>query len=186
MHLQRRATLEVEFGLSSPPVPHLDVMPRKMKHVLRLLLLISSIVTFAHADDQLLPLEDQRADWTELQALKFSDWSIDNFSGWGEPFDGGSKVFFFESHGGERFDLMVANPAYWTAQDKEESRQVFYVIHRNRFYCIESKSAEEKDLIEKLTKAAGLLSGEGDKDPKLLTSLAERLKSRVPIFKTKG
>ena len=157
-----------------------------METLVRLLLVISSTLTMVHAEDGILPPKDLRAEWKELQELKFSDWGIKNFLGWDVPFDGGSKVFFFESDGGERFDLVVANPAYWTAQDKKERRQVFLVIHKNRFYRIKPKSDEEKDMIEKLTVAAGQLSGEGKKDPKLLTSLAERLESREPIFKTKG
>jgi hypothetical protein len=157
-----------------------------MKTLIRLLLVISSTFTVVHGEGEMLPPKDLRADWTELQELKFSDWSINNFLGWDVPFDGGSKVFFFESDGGERFDLMVANPSYWTAQDKRERRQVFIVIHKNRFYRIEPKSDEEKNMIEKLTEAAGKLLGEGKKDPKLLTSLAERLKSREPAFKPEG
>jgi hypothetical protein len=157
-----------------------------MKTLVRLLLVISSTLTMVHAEDGMLPPKDLRAEWTQLQELKFSDWVIKNFLGWDVPFDGGSKVFFFESDGGERFDLVVANPAYWTAQDKKERSQVFLVIHKNRFYRVEPKSDEEKNIIEKLTEAAGKLSGEGKKDPKLLSGLAARLESREPIFKTKG
>jgi hypothetical protein len=157
-----------------------------MKILVRLLLVISSFVTLAQTDDKILPPENLRAEWTELEELKFSDWSIKGFLGWDVPFDGGSKVFFFESDGGERFDLVVANPAYWTAQDKKERRQVFLVIYKNRFYLIEPKSDEERNMIESLTKAAGKLTGEGKKDPKLLASLAERLESREPIFNPKG
>lgn len=157
-----------------------------MKNLVRLLLIIAIFVSLAQADDKMLPPEHLRAKWTELEQLKFSDWGIKNFLGWDIPFDGGSKVFFFESDGGERFDLMVANPAYWTAQDKKERRQVFIVIHKNRFYRIEPKSDQEKNMIEKLTKAAGTLLGEGKKDPKLLAGLARRLESREPIFNPKG
>ena len=157
-----------------------------MKILVRLLLVIAIFVTIAQADDKMLPPEHLRAKWTELEELKFSDWGIKSFLGWDIPFDGGSKVFFFESDGGERFDLMVANPTYWTAQDKKERRQVFIVIHKNRFYRIEPKSDQEKNMIEKLAKAAGRLLGEGKKDPKLLASLAKRLESREPIFNPKG
>ncbi|MES2474315.1 MAG: hypothetical protein V4640_00950 [Verrucomicrobiota bacterium] len=157
-----------------------------MNTFVRMLLVISTNLTLARADDEMLPPKDLRAEWTELQELKFSNWGIKSFLGWDVPFDGGSKVFFFESEGGERFDLVVANPGYWTAQDKKESCQVFLVRHKNRFYRIEPKSDEEKNMIEKLTDAARKLSGEGKKDSKLLTSLAERLESREPIFKPKG
>lgn len=157
-----------------------------MKILVRLLLTISSFLALAQADEKMLPPENLRAEWTELEELKFSNWAIKGFLGWDITFDGGSKVFFFESDGGERFELMVANPAYWTEQDKKERRQVFIVIHKNRFYRVEPKSDVEKNMIEKLTKAAGKLTGEGKQDPKLLTSLAERLESREPIFNHKG
>lgn len=157
-----------------------------MKILTRILLVISTTLTLACADDEMLPPKDLRADWTELQEHKFSDWSIKSFLGWDIPFDGGSKVFFFESDGGERFDLVVANPSYWTPQDKKDRRQVFLVIHKNRFFRIKPKSDEEKNMIAKLTQASGQLSGEGKKDPKLLSSLAARLQSREPIFNPRG
>lgn len=139
-----------------------------------------------HAEEEMLPPKDLRAEWTELEELKFSDWSIKNYLGWDVPFDGGSKVFFFESDHGNKFDLMVANLDYWTEQDKKEQRQVFIVIHKNRFYRIAPGSDEEKNMIAKLTEAACKLKGEGKKDPKLLASLAKLLESREPIFKAKG
>lgn len=111
------------------------------------------------------------------------DWNIDNFLGWDVPFDGGSKVFFFKLGSGERFELMVANPAYWTAEDKLLERQVFFIIHKNRFYRLEQDSEEEKNLIAKLTKAAGRLGGENRTNPTLLISLSERLRSRTSAFK---
>ena len=157
-----------------------------MQTFARLLLVISSTITLVQADDQLLPPKEIRGEWRVLEELKFSDWSIKRFLGWDVPFDGGSKVFSLESDGGERFDLMVANPAYWTAHDKKERRQVFFVIHKSRFYRIDPKSKEEKVMIEKLRQAAERLSGEGKMNPKLLTSLAERLESREPIFNPKG
>lgn len=157
-----------------------------MKILVQLVLAMTLMLTIAHAEDGMLPPKELRAEWGELQKLKFEEWSIKEFHGWDVPFDGGSKVFFFESDGGERFDLMVANPGYWTDQDKKVRRQVFIVIHKNRFYHIEPKSDEEKNMISKLTDAAKRLRGEGKTDPELLTSLAERLESREPIFKPKG
>lgn len=157
-----------------------------MKTLVQLILAMSLMLTISHAEDGMLPPKELRAEWGELQKLKFEGWSIKNFRGWGIPFDGGSKVFFFESDGGERFDLMVTNPGYWTDEDKKEHRQVFIVIHKKRFYRIEPKSDEEKNMIKKLTNAAKRLRGEGKTDPKLLTSLADRLESRESIFKPKG
>jgi len=155
-----------------------------MKILIQLLLVTLSAFLTTQAEDRMSPPKELRAEWKELEALKFSEWEIKDFRGWGIPADGGSKVFFFDSDVGDKFDLMVANPDYWTAEDKKEQRQVFIVIHKNRFYRIEPKSDEEKNLIEKLTKAASKLTGEGKKDPKLLDDLAKRLDSREPIFKT--
>jgi hypothetical protein len=151
----------------------------------KLLQVICITITTVWADDKMLPPKALRAEWAELQQQKFSDWKIKSFLGWDIPFDGGSKVFFFESDNGERFELMLANPSYWTALDKKEQRQVFLVVHNNRFYRIEPKSDEERNMIEKVTDAASRLSGEGKKDPKMLANFAKRLGSREPIFNHK-
>ena len=96
-----------------------------MKISIRLLQVICITITTGWADDEMLPPKALRAEWAELQQQKFSDWKIKSFLGWDIPFDGGSKVFFFESDNGERFELMLANPSYWTALDKKEHRQVY-------------------------------------------------------------
>ena len=158
----------------------------RMKAIIHPFVAITMSLVMVYANDKMLPPEDLRADWEELEKINFADWSIKVFHGWDVPFDGGSKVFFFESDAGERFDLMVANPAYWTEEDKRLRRQVFIVIHKNRFYRVEPASEQEKNLIEKLTKAEGQITGEAKRDPKLLKTLAERLTSRKPIFKTRG
>ena len=157
-----------------------------MKNHIRHLLAITISIPSVLVAGELLPPKDLRADWKELQEQKFSDWTIKSFLGWDIAGDGGSKGYFFESDGGERFDLVVANLAYWTEEDKQKRRQVFFVIHKNRFYRIEARSAEEKNIIEKLTNAAARLTGEGKKAPELLTGLAKRLESREPAFKPKG
>jgi hypothetical protein len=154
-----------------------------MKNLIRLLVAIATTTMIARAEDGTLPPMKLRAEWSELHELKFPDWSIKDFLGWDTAADGGSKAFFFKSDGGERFDLVVANRGYWSAQDKKEARQVFIIVHKNRFYRIEAGSDDEKNMIGKLTDAARRLSGKDQTDPKLLTSLAERLKSREPIFK---
>lgn len=154
-----------------------------MKNLILLLLAISIITTLVRADDSLLPPKHLRADWKELHEQKFSDWNIKTFRGWGNVADGGSNVFSFESHSGERFDIVIANPAYWNAEEKKEGHQVFFIIHKDRFYRIAQKSEEEKNIIDKLTNAAERLTGEGTKDPKLLARLAKRLESRKSAFK---
>ena len=140
----------------------------------------------AHAEGGLLPPLKLRAEWQELEKLNFSEWTIERFNGWSVPFDGGSKVFFFESNGGESFKVMAASLAYWTAQDKKERRQVIFLIHKNRFFRVECDSDAEKNLVEKLNTAASQLSGDAKNDPELLKGLAELLESRKPIFKPNG
>ncbi len=76
-----------------------------MKRLVSLLLVITAALAGARADDETLPPKDLRGEWSELQKLGFANWTIKDFLGWDVPFDGGSKVFFFESDGGERFDL---------------------------------------------------------------------------------
>ena len=157
-----------------------------MKTLIRLLLVIPVTITLVQGADSLVPPKELRAEWKELQEQKFACWTIKTFHGWEIYADGGSKGFLFETHTGERFDLMMANADYWTSEDKEARRQVFFVIYKTRFYRIAPNSEEEKNMIEKLTNAAEQLTGVGNKDPKLLTGLAKRLKSREPAFKPKG
>jgi hypothetical protein len=142
---------------------------------------------FANAEDDLkLPPNELRVDWSELKELKFNEWTIKSFDGWDIPADGGSKVFFFQAISGERFDIMAANPGYWTAEDKKVGRQVFFIIRNNRFYRIVPDSDEERNVIEKLEAAKATLSGQGKKDPKLLAGLIEKLKTRDPMFTPKN
>lgn len=136
-----------------------------------------------YADDKTLPPVQLRAQWSELEALGYSRWQIKEFNGWAVPFDGGSKVFFFVTTSGEPFDLMAANPAYWTADDKRNRRQVFYLVHKNRFYRINPNSKEQAKLIAMIEAIRPKLAGTGKKDPKLLDAMVTRLKDRKPIFK---
>jgi len=136
--------------------------------------------------DERLPPEKLRAEWKELKEIRLSELEITAFHGWDLPFDGGSKVFFLEA-AGARFDIVVANPNYWTEEDKKEKQQVFYLTAgKNRFYLIEPESEEEKIISDALLKASKTLKGEERQNPKLLMKLSELLKSREPIFTTKG
>jgi hypothetical protein len=135
--------------------------------------------------DVQLPPKELRAEWSDLKELKFTEWTIKSFNGWDVPFDGGSKVCFFESASGEKFDIMAANLAYWTDAEKKAGKQVFFVIHKNRYYRIEPNSDQERNVIEKLETAKSTLSGEGNKDPRLLAGLIDRLRSRDPMFNPK-
>jgi hypothetical protein len=64
---------------------------RKMKSFLRYLRGVTTPSTLVQAEDKMLPAKDPSADWTELEGLRFSDWTIKDFIGWDEPFDGGSS-----------------------------------------------------------------------------------------------
>ncbi|ADE53318.1 hypothetical protein [Coraliomargarita akajimensis] len=153
-----------------------------MKRIITALLLP---LAFAFADDR-LPPEKLRAEWSELKEIQLSELEITGFHGWDMPFDGGSKVFFLEANS-DRFEIVVANPNYWTEEDKAENRQVFYLrAGKNRFYLIEPKSAEESIICDALLQASKILKGKERKNPTLLVKLSELLKSREPIFTIKG
>lgn len=128
----------------------------------------------------IFPPQKLRAAWSEWE--DFSKWQIKEFNGWEVPFDGGSKVFFFQSASGDRFEVMAANPAYWTEQDKKDRKQVFLVIRNNRFYRLEPGSNQETELIRMIEDARPGLTGQGKTDPKLLKGLVERIRDRKPMF----
>lgn len=151
---------------------------------LSLAVIVIGLTGWLRSDDsKVLPPVDMRADWAELEKLQFTGWKIKEFHGWAVPFDGGSKVSFFETDTGERFDVMAANPAYWTAEDKKALKQVFYLIHKNQFYRIEPESEQEKLLVKMITDARPELKGTERKDPALLDGLVARLSDRKPMFR---
>jgi hypothetical protein len=121
------------------------------------------------------------ADWHELKSINLSELEITGFSGWDSPFDGGSRFFFLESKK-DPFCIVVANPNYWTEEDKREKRQVFYFTENGRFYRIEPKSKEEKMIRDALIRASKMLKGKGRNNPQLLMRLSELLENRKPIF----
>lgn len=135
-------------------------------------------------EEATLPPVEKRAEWAKLEEKGFAKWKIEGFGGYAEPLDGGSKIFSFNNGGEGGFEVMVANPAYWTAEERKAGRQVFFVIHDGLYYRVEAGSEGEKQLQEKLDKAAGELVGAGETHPKLVKALAARLKSRDPVFKT--
>ncbi len=154
-----------------------------MQHLLAIVTLFMTAYSLFGEDT--LPPKSVRAEWSELEALKFSEWRIEEFNGWAIPFDGGSKVFFFKSSTGKAFDVVAANPAYWTKEDKKARRQVFYVIHNKKFYKLKEGSDAEKSLISMLQEFRPQSIGTGKKDPRLIEQLLERIKNRKPMFKNK-
>ena len=135
------------------------------------------------AGDSTHPPVELRGKWNELVKLNFKDWEIKTYNGVGGVFDGGSQVFGFSSTHGVKFSVMAANPSYWTSEDKKSKRQVFYLLHNNRFYLIVSGGIHEKSLLKKLTMAREKLSEPDWNDPSDLDKLMDRLKTRKPMFK---
>lgn len=150
----------------------------------RLLIILALIPSPSTHQAETLPPEELLAPWSEWE--DFATWQIKAFKGWDIPFDGGSKVFFFQSSLDDRFDVMAANPAYWTAEEKKERKQVFSVIRQNRFYRVISGSQKEAALIKMIENARPRLEGEGKTDPKLLDGLVERLRDRRAMFTPQG
>lgn len=131
-----------------------------------------------------LPPENLRASWMELAEFGFTGWKIAAYKGFAEPFDGGSKVFSFETDEGVNFAIMAANPKYWTDADRLAGKQVFYLLHKNRFYRVEPKSDKEAALISML-ESSKLASG-GNKNARIVRKLVERLQNRISMFKKPG
>ncbi len=116
-----------------------------MKTLIRLLLVVPVNIILVQAADMSPPPKELRAEWKELQKVKFSDWTIKTFHGWDMYADGGSKGFLFETNTGERFDLMIANADYWTQEDKEARRQVFFVIYKDPVLPHRSKERRREE-----------------------------------------
>jgi hypothetical protein len=154
-----------------------------MKPILAALLLLAGP---AAATDHALPPPLLRGEWNELADHGYGSWHIATFHGWGEAFDGGSRVFHFEAKKGIRFDIIAASTAYWTADDKERGRQVFYLSHDKRFYRIEPGSKEEESVLQKLEDALPDLKGQGKNDPQLVKELIASIRTRKVVVKVNG
>lgn len=165
---------------------HFQIAVVRVERLKRSLVLLALAIMSISALASPLPPASVRAPWTELEKLRFEDWAIKAFKGWDVPLDGGSKVFFFETAGGIRFDVMAANPAYWTEDEKQRREQVFFVLHKNKFYRLEAGSEQEESLITMIESARPKLAGKGKTDPKLLARLVERIRDRRSMFHPKG
>lgn len=118
--------------------------------------------------------------WTTIEKKGFNDWKIRQFVSWGGGADGGSIAFEFLTEEGIKFEVMVANPAYWTEADKEAKRQVIYLIESGRFYLLAPASKQEKHLLRILTDATDTQKGKGRVDPKYVRALINKIKDRKP------
>jgi len=126
-----------------------------MKPRIALLMLVISLLRSAYAGDKPThPPEEHIGKWSELRKLDFKNWRIKSYDGSTGVFDGGSWVCSFTRIDETGFSVMIANPSYWTAEDKRLKRQVFYLLHEERFFLISSGSTEEKILLQKLSEAS--------------------------------
>lgn len=118
--------------------------------------------------------------WTTIEKKGFNDWKIWQFVNWGGVADGGSIAFEFLTEQGIKFEVLVANPKYWTDADKEAKHQVIYLIESGRFYLLPPESKQEKQLLGILTHAMDTQKSKDRVDPKYIRALIDKIKDRKP------
>ncbi len=118
--------------------------------------------------------------WTTIEKKGFNDWKIRQFVNWGGVADGGSIAFEFLTEQGIKFEVLVANPGYWTDADKEAKHQVIYLIESGRFYLLPPESKQEKQLLGILTHAMDTQKSKDRVDPKYIRALIDKIKDRKP------
>jgi hypothetical protein len=154
-----------------------------MKTQLSVLLLAIFVVSASlPADEPNLPPPDMKLKepWATIEKKGFNDWKIKQFVGWSGVADGGSMAFEFLTDRGVEFDVLVANPNYWTDADKKAKRQVIYLIESGRFYLLAPASEQEKHLLRILTDAVSTLTGKDRVDPNYVKALIDQIKDRKP------
>ncbi len=148
-------------------------------------ILIASILLGSAAignEPKLPPPEmDLKEEWTTLEKKNYSNWKIEEFVRWGSGADGGSIAFDFLTTNGIKFDVLVANPAYWTAEDKEKKRQVIYLIESGRFYLLKSGSEHEKHLLKMLKQIFQNLKDDGDISRPIMKALVDTIETRKTV-----
>lgn len=118
--------------------------------------------------------------WATIEKKGFNDWKIKQFVSWSGVADGGSLAFTFLTDRGVEFEILVANPNYWTDADKKAKCQVIYLIESERYYLLAPASEQEKHLLRILTDAISTLKGKDRVDPKYVTALIDQIKDRKP------
>lgn len=153
----------------------------KTKFPLPLVAILVFAVTL-HADEPNMPPADLKLKepWATIEKKGFNDWKIRQFVYWSSAADGGSIGFRFITDQGVEFDVLVANPAYWTDAERERKHQVIYLIESGRFYLLVSGSEQEKHLFRILTEAATSLKGEDRASPKYINALIDKIRDRKP------
>lgn len=127
------------------------------------------------------PAMDLKEEWETLEKKGYAGWQIRDFVLWSGVADGGSMAFEFLTDGGVEFDVLVANPGYWTVEDKKAKRQVIYLIESGRFYLLVPESDQEKKLLQMLGKVRERLKADGETPKWILDALMETIEIRTPV-----
>ncbi len=144
------------------------------------LLLFTSLPTvLAGNDEPLAPPKRLRGEWSDLSKAKFNTWIIKSVSYDGKVADGGSEVYSLTTATHKRFDLVVANRAYWSQEDIKLNRQVFYLIYDKRFYRVDINSKGESDLLAMLEVARKKLTDKSADELTLYSGLIARIRNRI-------
>lgn len=130
----------------------------------------------------LLPPSEQLGQIADLSQQGFFAETITSFDGWDIPFDGGSYVFFFGTSSGLRFDIVAANKAYWTEKDKSARLQLYFILTKGKFYRVDPKSEEEKQITSMIEAALPQITGTEKKSPEVARKLVENIRTRKPLF----
>jgi hypothetical protein len=158
-----------------------------MRSLITALLLAGSLSMTDGQEDhvQVLPRPEMVGDWATI-AKAYQSWKITKFDTWGEVADGGSIAFRFVTDTGVEFAVLVANRSWWSAKDAKDNRQPIYITigggkdRQFKAYRVESKSAEEKQLLRILSVTATSLSGKERAQPVYIKALIEKIKNREP------
>lgn len=125
-----------------------------------------------------MPAPNYVGDWGQLDD-RFQKWDIARFQFKGDCADGGSEDFEFEASDGTAFDIIIANPAWWTIEDQKRRRQPAFLWFDGKVYRIEEGSEVEAKLREKLSRAAETLEGDGSRHPKYLRRLIDMINAPI-------
>lgn len=129
------------------------------------------------AQDPFLPPAKFKSEWTALEKKGFYDWKKIKFVSSGGVADGGTVAYIFRVQDGSKFSVLVANPHYWTEEDKVKKRQVIYITKNGRYYLLESQSKQEKHLLKVIQELE--IDPKDEKGTKeLLNKLCDTIKTR--------
>jgi hypothetical protein len=128
--------------------------------------------------DPPMPPQDLKEEWTTLEKKGFKDWKDLKFLDVGTVADGASVCYTFRIQDDSEFDVLIANPGYWTEVDKVNKRQVIYLIVDNRFYLLKPESEQEKQLLKMIKAAEVDKKNEAKNAKELLKKLCNTIETR--------